>query len=30
MDRKYLHKLLRRYGIEAKQFARGSTSLPRG
>lgn len=23
MDRKYLHKLLRRYGIDAKQFARG-------
>ena len=23
MDRKYLHKLLRRYGIEAKQFAPG-------
>ncbi|MBL4685797.1 MAG: hypothetical protein JKY37_14475 [Nannocystaceae bacterium] len=22
MDRKYLHKLLRRYGIDAKQFAR--------
>ncbi|MEM7159271.1 MAG: sigma 54-interacting transcriptional regulator [Myxococcota bacterium] len=23
MDRKYLHKLLRRYGIDAKQFGRG-------
>jgi len=26
MDRKYLHKLLRRYGIDAKQFASGRAS----
>jgi len=30
MDRKYLHKLLRRYGIDAKQFARGGVGRRSG
>jgi DNA-binding NtrC family response regulator len=30
MDRKYLHKLLRRYGIDAKQFAAGRAAAAAG